>query len=133
MVACKDDEHEAEIVVMKLSAHKFEHRTHLCRLRDPLSRQPPGAFVRAATAQPQDSLRDLRRASFFENAEIKDLISYLRLIANEDDDLSFIRSITIPQTRHRAIPPWKNWAATPPNRTSRLFAAAFEEGAGPCT
>jgi ATP-dependent DNA helicase Rep len=28
VVACQTPEHEAESVVMKLSAHKFEHRTH---------------------------------------------------------------------------------------------------------
>ena len=35
--------------------------------------------------------------SFFDKAEIKDLVSYLRLIANEDDDPAFIRAATTPK------------------------------------
>ena len=35
--------------------------------------------------------------SFFERAEIKDIVSYLRLIANADDDPAFIRAATTPR------------------------------------
>jgi ATP-dependent DNA helicase Rep len=35
--------------------------------------------------------------SFFDRAEIKDIISYLRLIANQDDDPAFIRAVTTPR------------------------------------
>ncbi|MYM22743.1 UvrD-helicase domain-containing protein [Duganella sp. FT135W] len=35
--------------------------------------------------------------SFFDKAEIKDIISYLRLLANTDDDPAFIRSVTTPR------------------------------------
>jgi ATP-dependent DNA helicase Rep len=35
--------------------------------------------------------------SFFDRAEIKDLVAYLRLLANQDDDPAFIRAITTPK------------------------------------
>jgi len=35
--------------------------------------------------------------SFFDRAEIKDLLAYMRLIANGDDDLAFVRSIGRPR------------------------------------
>jgi ATP-dependent DNA helicase Rep len=35
--------------------------------------------------------------SFFDKAEIKDIIAYLRLIANEGDDPAFIRAVTTPR------------------------------------
>jgi ATP-dependent DNA helicase Rep len=35
--------------------------------------------------------------SFFDRAEIKDVIAYLRLIANNDDDPAFIRAVTTPK------------------------------------
>jgi ATP-dependent DNA helicase Rep len=35
--------------------------------------------------------------SFFDKAEIKDVIAYLRLIANQNDDPAFIRAITTPK------------------------------------
>ena len=36
---------------------------------------------------------------FFERKEIKDCLAYLRLIANKNDDLSFIRIINVPQRK----------------------------------
>ncbi len=35
--------------------------------------------------------------SFFERAEVKDLLSYLRLIANPDDDAAFLRAVSTPK------------------------------------
>jgi len=35
--------------------------------------------------------------SFFDKAEIKDIIAYLRLIANQNDDPAFIRAVTTPK------------------------------------
>ena len=38
---------------------------------------------------------------FFERLEIKDLLAYLRLIVNPQDDLSFRRIVNSPKTRNR--------------------------------
>ena len=35
--------------------------------------------------------------SWFERAEIRDVIAYLRLLANDDDDPAFIRAVTTPK------------------------------------
>lgn len=35
--------------------------------------------------------------SFFERKEIKDIISYLRVIANHDDDINLLRIINVPR------------------------------------
>lgn len=85
------------MVVMKLVAHKFEHRTHY---RD-------YAILYRGNHQSRLLEEQLRTQkipytvsggqSFFDRAEIKDLISYLRLIANEDDDPAFIRAATTPR------------------------------------
>lgn len=53
---------------------------------------------------------------FFERKEIKDAISYLRLIANKKDDLSFSRIINVPQRKFGKI------------SQDRLQAIADEEG-----
>jgi len=95
--AARDDEHEAESVVLKLISHKFEHRTkfsdyailyrsnHLSRVfEEQLRAQRVPYTVSGGT-------------SFFDKAEIKDITSYLRLIANSDDDPAFIRAITTPK------------------------------------
>ncbi|HYD34070.1 MAG TPA: UvrD-helicase domain-containing protein [Methylophilaceae bacterium] len=95
--AARDEEHEAESVVMKLMAHKFEHRT----------RHSDYAILYRGNHQARILEQQLRNhkipytvsggQSFFDKAEIKDIVSYLRLIANEDDDPAFIRAATTPK------------------------------------
>jgi len=92
-----DEEHEAESVVFRLSAHKFERRA---QFRD-------YAILYRGNFQARIFEQVLRREripyvlsggqSFFDRAEIKDLCSYLRLIANPDDDPAFIRAVTTPR------------------------------------
>ncbi|MFZ2301020.1 MAG: UvrD-helicase domain-containing protein [Gallionella sp.] len=95
--AARDDEHEAESVVMKLVSHKFEHRT---RFADYAILYRSNHLSRAF----EEQLRAQRMpytvsggTSFFERAEIKDITAYLRLIANPDDDPAFIRAVTTPK------------------------------------
>lgn len=123
--AARDDESEAESVVMRLLAHKFEHNTrysdyailyrsnHLSRpLEEQLRLQKVPYTVSGGS-------------SFFDRAEIKDLTAYLRLIANTDDDPAFIRAITTPKRGigNQTLEKLAGYAGT---RNINLFAAAFE-------
>lgn len=123
--AARDDESEAESVVMRLLAHKFEHNTryadyailyrsnHLSRpLEEQLRLQKVPYTVSGGS-------------SFFDRAEIKDLIAYLRLIANTYDDPAFIRAITTPKRGigNQTLEKLAGYAGT---RNISLFAAAFE-------
>ncbi|OGS80327.1 MAG: ATP-dependent DNA helicase Rep [Gallionellales bacterium GWA2_55_18] len=123
--AARDDEHEAESVVMKLMAHKFEHRTkysdyailyrsnHLSRaFEEQLRTQRVPYTVSGGT-------------SFFERAEIKDITAYLRLIANPDDDPAFIRAITTPK-RGIGNTTLEKLGSHAGGRHVSLFEAAFE-------
>jgi len=123
--AARDDEHEAESVVMKLMAHKFEHRTkysdyailyrsnHLSRaFEEQLRTQRVPYTVSGGT-------------SFFERAEIKDITAYLRLIANPDDDPAFIRAVTTPK-RGIGNTTLEKLGSHAGARHVSLFEAAFE-------
>jgi len=123
--AARDDEHEAESVVMKLMAHKFEHRT---RFADYAILYRSNYLSRAF----EEQLRAQRvpytvsgGTSFFDRAEIKDITSYLRLIANPDDDPAFIRAITTPKRGigNTTLEKLGSYAGT---RQISLFEAAFE-------
>ncbi|MBI4754790.1 MAG: UvrD-helicase domain-containing protein [Betaproteobacteria bacterium] len=126
--AMHNPDHEAESVVMKLSAHHFEHR----------GRWSDYAILYRANHQARAFEQHLRThripytisggSSFFERAEIKDLTAYLRLIANHDDDPAFIRAITTPR---RGIGPQTLEALGryAGQRHLGLFAALFESGA----
>jgi ATP-dependent DNA helicase Rep (EC 3.6.1.-) len=65
--------------------------------------------------------------SFFDKAEIRDLIAWLRLLVNEDDDLAFIRAITTPR-RGIGAATIEALGAYAGHRHSSLFTAVFEEG-----
>ncbi|OGT02833.1 MAG: ATP-dependent DNA helicase Rep [Gallionellales bacterium RBG_16_57_15] len=123
--AARDDEHEAESVVMKLMAHKFEHRTRfsdyaILYRSNHLSR----AFEEQLRAQ-HAPYTVSGGTSFFERAEIKDITSYLRLIANPDDDPAFIRAITTPR-RGIGNTTLEKLGTHAGARHVSLFEAAFE-------
>jgi ATP-dependent DNA helicase Rep len=99
VMACRDDQHEAEWVVTRLMAHKFEMRgqghwrdyailyrgNYQARLFEQQLRAHKVPYVLSGGQ------------SFFDKSEIKDVTSYLRLLANQDDDPAFIRAATTPK------------------------------------
>ncbi|MCH9799654.1 MAG: UvrD-helicase domain-containing protein [Betaproteobacteria bacterium] len=125
--AARDENHEAENVVTKLMAHKFENRTHY----------KDYAILYRGNHQSRILEQQLRNnkipytisggQSFFDKAEIKDIVSYLRLIANEDDDPAFIRAATTPKKGigNTTLERLGEYAS---EHHLSLFAAAFEGG-----
>jgi ATP-dependent DNA helicase Rep len=92
-----DDQAEAESVARAIAALKFEHRVrfddfavlyrgnHQARAFEQALR---GQNIPYAVSGGQ---------SWFDRTEIRDLIAYLRLIANDDDDPAFVRAVTTPR------------------------------------
>ncbi len=121
----RDDVNEAESVVMKIIAHKFDHRgkysdyailyrsNHLSRVFEEQLRSEQVPYTVSGGT------------SFFERAEIKDITSYLRLIANSDDDPAFIRAITTPK-RGIGNVTLEKLGSYAGGRHLSLFEAAFE-------
>jgi ATP-dependent DNA helicase Rep len=97
VLAMEDEEAEADQVAIMLSAHKFERRAKFSDY----------AILYRGNHQARVFEKALRREripyvmsggqSFFDRTEIKDIISYLRLVANADDDPAFIRAVTTPR------------------------------------
>ncbi len=127
VTACRDNEAEAETVVMKLQAHRFENRTkfkdyailyrsnHQARLFETQLRNHKIPYLLSGGQ------------SFFDRAEIKDITSYLRLLANADDDPAFIRAATTPK-RGIGAATLQALGQYAGERHISLFAAAFQEG-----
>jgi len=119
-----DDEAEAEGVVRRLLAHKFDHRGNWSDY----------AILYRGNHQAKLFEQELRTQnvpylvsggeSWFDRAEIKDLIAYLRLIANDDDDPAFIRAVSVPKRGVGAATLAKLGAIAASRRES-LFAAVF--------
>ncbi len=127
VVACDSDEHEAESVAMRLQAHKFERRgkfsdyavlyrgNHQARVLEQALRKEKIPYVLSGGQ------------SFFERAEIRDLMAYLRLLANDDDDPAFIRAITTPK-RGVGTATLEVLGRYSGQRHQSMFAALFETG-----
>ena len=49
--------------------------------------------------------------NFYQRREIKDILAYLKTIANGVDDLSVLRIINVPKRGDRGQPPWERWTA----------------------
>ncbi len=97
VVAARDEEAEAEIVAAAISAHRFEHRgrwsDYAVLYRGNHQSRPFEAAMRAQAIPYEVS----GGQSWFDRAEIKDLVAYLRLVANEDDDPAFLRAVAVPK------------------------------------
>jgi ATP-dependent DNA helicase Rep len=65
--------------------------------------------------------------SFFDRAEVKDVLAYLRLVANPDDDAAFLRIVNVPRREIGAATLEKlgAWASS---RGLGLLAASLEAG-----
>lgn len=94
---CDDEHAESQWVGISLSAEKFERK---CKWGDFAVLYRSNQQARLIEQQ----LRDLRipyvmsgGQSFFDKAEIRDILAYIRLVANHDDDPAFIRAATTPR------------------------------------
>ena len=121
-----DDDAEAEGVVRRLLAHRFEHRGKFSDYAI-LYRGNHQAKVFEQQLRAQNAPYEISGGqSYFERTEIKDLVSYLRLIANDDDDPAFIRAVTTPKRGIGATTLDRLGAAAAEHRTS-LFGAVFAD------
>ncbi|HEY0296419.1 MAG TPA: UvrD-helicase domain-containing protein [Bordetella sp.] len=95
--AMDGEEQEAENVAMQISASRFERR----------SQWKDYAILYRGNHQSrilEQALRNVKipytisgGQSFFDKAEVRDILAYLRLIANDEDDPAFIRAVTTPK------------------------------------
>ena len=97
VLPAKDDAHEAESVVMRLLSHKFQHRTEWRDYAILYRGNYQARIFEQALRNEKVPYQLSGGQSFFDKSEIKDVIAYLRLIANGDDDPAFIRAVTTPK------------------------------------
>lgn len=127
VVQCKDEEHEAETVVQKLLAHKFEHRTEFKDYAILYRGNYQARIFEQALRNQRIPYQMAGGQSFFDKPEIKDLLAYMRLITNPDDDPAFIRALTTPKRGVGAgtLEKLGAWAG---QYSKSLFAAAHDAG-----
>jgi ATP-dependent DNA helicase Rep len=123
--AAKDEENEAESVILHLLAHKFEHKTHFSDYAILYRSNHLSRVFEEQMRTHKVPYTVSGGTSFFDYAEIKDLTAYLRLIANPDDDPAFIRAITTPK-RGIGNSTLEKLATHAGTHNISLFEAAFD-------
>lgn len=127
IVVSQNDEHEAEKVVADLLSHKFQHG----------SRYKDYAILYRSNHQSrifEKALREQRipyylsgGTSFFERAEVKDILAYIRVLVNPDDDTAFLRIVNTPR-RELGPSTLEKLGHYANQRHVSLFEASFELG-----
>ena len=127
IIECPGADGEAERVTVELNTHKFQKRTqfgdyailyrgnHQSRIFEKYLREMQIPYVVSGGT------------SFFERAEIKDIMGYLRLLANQDDDTAFLRIINTPR-REIGGSTLEKLGEYANARNVSLFEACFEMG-----
>jgi ATP-dependent DNA helicase Rep len=127
VISHKDDRSEATQIISEIIHHKFRHGgnysdyailyrgNHQSRLFERTLRENNVPYFISGST------------SFFAYSEIKDILAYLRLFVNQDDDAAFLRIINTPR---REIGPTtlEKLGAYANKRHISLFTACFELG-----
>jgi len=97
VLECRDDEHEAERVAGEIAhlAEKHKARWHEFAIlyRGNFQSRPLEKALRLARVP----YHLTGGTAFLERAEVKDLLAYLRLMVNPEDDAAFLRIVNMPR------------------------------------
>ncbi|EXI48796.1 DNA helicase Rep [Acinetobacter baumannii] len=102
IITCRNDDDEAECVVKDLLTHKLMNGKNWKDYAVLYRGNFQARVLETQLRQMQIPYKLSGGTSFFARAEIKDVMSYLRLIINPEDDSAFLRIINTPK---RAIGP----------------------------
>ncbi|MEH2921965.1 DNA helicase Rep [Samsonia erythrinae] len=127
VVTANNEEHEAERVVGELIAHHFIRKTQYGDYAILYRGNHQSRLFEKVLMQNRIPYRISGGTSFFSRPEIKDLLAYLRVLTNPDDDSAFLRIVNTPK---REIGPATlkklgEWAG---QRNKSLFSASFDLG-----
>jgi ATP-dependent DNA helicase Rep len=96
VIFAKNEEHEAERVVAELIAHKFMQNTQYKNYAILYRGNHQARLFEKVLTTNRIPYKLSGGMSFFGRAEIKDIMAYLRLLVNQDDDNALLRIINTP-------------------------------------
>ena len=97
IIEAKNEEHEAERIVGELIAHRFIAKTHYRDYAILYRGNHQSRLLEKILMQNRIPYKISGGTSFFSRAEIKDMMAYLRLVVNQDDDAAFLRIVNTPK------------------------------------
>lgn len=97
VIQARNEEHEAETVVSRLLAHKFQTACNFSDYAILYRGNHQSRLFERALRETQLPYRISGSTSFFAYQEVKDIMAYLRLLVNPDDDNAFVRVVNTPK------------------------------------
>ncbi|OMQ20557.1 DNA helicase Rep [Serratia oryzae] len=129
VITANNEDHEAERVVGELIAHHFVKKTHYGDYAILYRGNHQSRLFEKMLMQNRIPYKISGGTSFFSRPEIKDLLAYLRVLTNPDDDSAFLRIVNTPKREIGSATLQKlgEWAN---QRNKSLFRASFDLGLG---
>ena len=127
VLACEDADDEVRRVVGELLQHHLRHRTRYADYAILYRSNHQARPFERALREHQLPYRITGGTSFFEAAEVRDLLAYLRLLQNPDDDAAFLRIVNVPR-REIGAGTLEKLAGYAHGRGVSLLTAASEMG-----
>ncbi len=97
IMPCRNPENEAEKVVSEILKLRFRERADCKDFAILYRGNHQSRLFEKVLRENNIPYKISGGTSFFERAEVKDILAYLRLIANPDDDAAFLRIINTPK------------------------------------
>ncbi|WP_145521505.1 DNA helicase Rep [Yersinia aldovae] len=129
VITANNEDHEAERVVGELIAHHFVKKTQYGDYAILYRGNHQSRLFEKLLMQNRIPYRISGGDSFFSRPEIKDLLAYLRVLTNQEDDSAFLRIVNTPKREigSATIQKLGEWANV---RNKSLFRASFDLGLG---
>lgn len=125
VITAKNEEHEAERVVAELMAHKFMQATKFKDYAILYRGNFQSRMFEKVLMSNRIPYKISGGMSFFGRTEVKDIMAYLRLLVNQDDDNALLRVINTPTRGIGRVSLEKLGNLANHNRSS-MFEAAFD-------
>ncbi|GAB1438582.1 DNA helicase Rep [Providencia sp.] len=127
VLTANNEDHEAERVIGELIAHHFINKTDYKDYAILYRGNHQSRIFEKMLMQNRIPYRISGGASFFSRPEIKDLLAYLRVLTNPEDDSAFLRIVNTPRREigPKTIQKLGEWAN---QRGKSLYQASFDLG-----
>lgn len=99
VIRCPDENAESDQVVAEILDHKLRKRTRFGDYAVLYRGNHQSRLIELSLQQQQVPYHMSGGTSFFARSEVKDIMAYLRLIMNENDDNAFLRIANVPRRK----------------------------------
>ncbi len=127
VLSTKDEDNEAERVTAELISHRFQNRTNYGDYAILYRGNFQSRVFEKSLMTNRIPYKISGGQSFFARSEIKDIMAYLRLLVNPDDDNAYLRIVNVP--RRELGPATLEKVGTYANELHiSMFEASLEQG-----